>query len=507
MAFFDGIIEIFSPKWAANRAFYKAQLKAARAYEAARVDRNTDGWTATGTSANAEIGLGLDRIRNRTRDMVRNNPHAAQVPRKLAAHIVGTGIKPRPALGSDRKKGKAKENWEIFVSGSDPEGLTTFHGQTLLLARTIIESGEALIRWYDRPLSSEFPCPVQCEILEPDFLDARRTEELKNGNVVIQGVEFDRGGRRQAYWLFDHHPGETLIGRSRGYLSKRVDAKYISACFDRLRPGQVRGVPWLAPMLLALRHIDDAEFADRIKRRIAACFVGFRSIDGTDPTIPTTTETDAKGRRIEEFSPGKMIYGNPGESITFSDPPSADGYADYMIMQLHAVAAGVGMPYYMLTGDMRQATYSSARISLLDFRSLLDAWQQYMIIPQACTPAWIRVQNAAARLGTGERADIPAIWQVPARPWVDPSNESDAEDVDLQHGTTTWPEAVHRRGRDPEEVIEELEAYAPRLKALGIDLFAANPAGDQKNAKPADPAAPRRNGHDPARGNGHAEQH
>lgn len=515
MAIFERLIEGISPRWAASRAFYRAQIELQRAYEAARTDRNTDGWIATGTSANAEIGQGLDRIRSRTRDMVRNNPHAAQIPRKIAAHIIGKGIKPRPSVESDRKKGRAKENWEIFVNGADPEGLTDFYGLTRLIARTVPESGEAIIRWYDRPLSRDFPSPIQCDVLEPDFLDTLRNEELSSGNSVVQGVEFDRNGRRVAYYLFDHHPGDTSIIRTRNYTSSRVDAQYISVVFDRLRPGQVRGVPWLSPILLALRHIDDAEFADRIRRRIAACFVGFITQEFPATIGAVKTETDPRKRKLEEVAPGRFVYGRPGEDVKFSDPPSADGYADYMIMQLHAIAAGVGMPYYMLTGDMRQANYSSSRISLLDFRMLLDDWQSFMIIPQVMVPAWTRVQRAAARLGRSERPDIPAIWQIPERPWVDPANESEAEDVDLQHGTETWASAVHKRGRDPEEVLDEIERYSPRLKALGIDLFAANPQGDTANAKGKPgtdgngevAAGPRRNGHDPSRRNGFAGDH
>lgn len=451
---------------------------AARAYDAAKRDRNTEGWIATGGSANAETGPALDIVRRRARDLTRNNPLATSAVRKLAAKIWGTGIVPRPAATEpDESKARLKENWATFVANSDPEGLTTFYGQMNLATRCIVESGESLIRWYDRPASREFPSPVQCEILEPDFLDTLRCEQLSNGNVVIQGIEIDTYGRRAAYWLFDEHPGETPIIRARSYLSKRVPAEQVSHLFDRLRPGQVRGISWFAPVAIAMRDLDDYEFAERLRKKIAACLSVFitRS-DDADPVEIGEGKDEERGgqktgRRLEKIRPGTINYLRQGEEATFVNPPSAEGYAEYMIMQMHAIAAGLGPAYHMLTGDLRQVNYSSMRGGELDFRSLLDGWQQFMAIPQGCAPAWRRIHLAARRLGKGPDEWRPAIWQVPARPWVDPATESEAEDLEFENGTKSWVAAQHERGRDPDEVLTELKEWAPRLAELGIDLF------------------------------------
>lgn len=518
MQLIEDIIAGLAPKWAAERAYYRSLYRASRAYEAARLDRNTAGWIATGTSANAEIGQGLARIRNRSRDLVRNNPYAASACRKIAAHIVGVEIGARPASGSEREKAQVRENWDIFVRGCDPEGLSSFNAYARLVARTVPESGEALIRWHDRPLSREFPSSVQCEILEPDYIDQMRNEELSNGHLVVQGVEYDRDGRRVAYWLFDQHPGDTPIIRTRSYLSQRVEARYVSPVFDRLRPGQVRGVPWFAHVALQLKHVDDYAYAERIRKAIAACFVGFVKQEGI-ATLGQAAKEEGKpsseARTLEKMAPGLMHYLRPGEDVTFGSPNQDAGYAEYLIAELHAIAAGIGTPYYMMTGDLRQANYGSQRVGMLDFWLLLDGWQQHMVIPQMYAQAWTRVHTSAARLGLGPETIPSAIWQPPRRAWIDPKNEADAEDQDLQHGTVTWPEAVHRRGRDPEEVLEELERYAPRLKQLGIDLFSATPTGEpDANSKENDDAgseppsraraAKRGNGHDRAAGFGPA---
>lgn len=493
MNFLDNAIAWFSPRTGAERLYYRSLLAPGkRAYDAAKRDRNTDGWVTTGSSANAEIYPALSTIRQRSRDLVRNNPFAASAVRKITTNIVGTGIKPRPAAADKGNKDDLAANWAAFVAASDPEGLTSFYGQVALALDCVIQSGEALIRWNEAP--SKARSPIQCEVLEPDFLDMLKTEQLPNGAVIIQGVEYDRSGHRVAYWLFDRHPGEMSLIRTSSLISKRYSADTISHVFDRRRPGQVRGVPWFAPVAIPMRDVDDYEFAARLTKKIAACYSVFIQRDLSFDTVPLgVTELErvgdtTTGRILEKVAPGTINYLRPGETPTIASPPQDAGYAEYMIMQLHAIAAGLGIPYHVLTGDLRQANYSSLREGKLDFWSLIDVWQQFMVIPQLCSVAWDRVHAANARRG-GPAQWAPALWQVPKRPWVDPKAESEAEDLEFQNGTKTWVQALHERGLDEEEQLATLEAIMPRLEALGIDLLGKRqPAKGNPNNAPAQPA-------------------
>lgn len=465
MNLIEEAIAAVAPGWAVRRARNRFVLDEVRKYEAAKAGRHTAGWSVQGTSANAEIGPALDVMRNRSRDLVRNNPVAASAIRQTASNMVGKGIVPRTMRGTGKA---AIDRWATFVSGADPEGLSNFYGQQRLIARTVAESGEALLRWYYRPVSSEFASPVQCQVLEADFLDTGRTEQLNNGNTVIQGVEFDRQGRRVAYWLFDQHPGETSIARWKSYVSQRVPADEISPVFDILRPGQVRGVPWLAPVVTGLRDLDDYEFAERLRKKMAACFSVF--VKKEDAGAVGTLETEAEtGRRREKVAPGQITYLRPGEDVSFGSPQGAEGYGEYLVMQLHLIAAGTGHPYHQLTGDLRQANYSSLREGKLMYWGLIDQWQDFMLVPQACAPAWSRVQRAAGRVAM-------PYWQRPARAWVDPQKEANAEDLQMENATKSWKQAVLERGQDPEQLLDEIEEFAPRLKAVGVDLFSRNPA-------------------------------
>src|SRR5262245_45424853 len=83
------------PAWALRRLQSRYAFETLRgSYEAARVGRRTRGWRTTSGSANSETRNALPRMRDRSRDLVRNNPYAAAGLDVLIAYQVGTGITP-----------------------------------------------------------------------------------------------------------------------------------------------------------------------------------------------------------------------------------------------------------------------------------------------------------------------------------------------------------------------------------------------------------------------------
>lgn len=489
MNWLERTIEAFSPRWAAERAYYRSIVEHARGYDAAKTGRRTAGWSATGTSANAEIGPAAARIRARARDLVRNNPHAARGARVTVGNLVGAGIVPRLDTDDRAAKLAARDDWRAFSDNCDPEGLTDFYGMQALVARTVFESGEALIQLLPQPSTRNLRVPLQLQVLEPDYLDWGKTGETASGGVIIQGVEFDRSGRRVAYWLFDQHPGETAPMIRRKYASVRVPASRILPVFDRLRPGQIHGVPWLAPAVMKLRDIADYDEAELVRKKIEACFAAFvkRSGTATSPLAKDST-TDASGRRIERLSPGMVQYLALDEDVTFAAPEASEGYAEYMKVQLHAVAAGIGCTYEQLTGDLEKVNYSSIREGKVEYWQLLDVWQWHMMIPQACRPVWSAFQVARAAAGRVPEGGLgPAIWAPPKRAWVDPAKDVKAQVDAIRGGLLTLRDAIAARGEDPDEQLDEIEATLKELDAKGIVLDSDARRG--KGAAPARPAS------------------
>ncbi len=62
-----------------------------RAYEGATVSRLTADWVTSSTSADAEIDGSLVRLRNRSRQLCRDNAYARQALRAIGQNVVGQG--------------------------------------------------------------------------------------------------------------------------------------------------------------------------------------------------------------------------------------------------------------------------------------------------------------------------------------------------------------------------------------------------------------------------------
>lgn len=268
----DKLIGYFSPERAYRRARFRAATETF-AYDGAKSGRRTDGWVAAGGDANSEIGASLISLRNRSRDLLRNNPYASKAIAELVGNTVGTGIVPQAKTGTPDLDKIIDNEWQYFAENCDPGGQLDFYGMQALIVRTTAESGDGIVRFRQRLPQDNFRVPLQLQVLEGDFLDISRTMGVATGNVV-QGVQFNLYGQREYYWLYNYHPGSVYMLSPRGgILSQPVPAAQVMHTYCILRPGQVRGVPWLAPVMLALRDLDDYRDAERMTPSANAVYV------------------------------------------------------------------------------------------------------------------------------------------------------------------------------------------------------------------------------------------
>lgn len=473
MGLFDAALEMISPRAAFQRAEWRqAREMQKRYYDAAGAGRRTENWRRVSTSQNAEASSALGMLRNGARELCRNNPYAAAAKRALRNHIAGKGIMPRPMgpmAESERTRRRAVYWWDKFAEECDPEGRQTIYGQQRLVAATVPESGEALILTI--PVIEAGQLRLYRRVLEPDHLDDTRNEATRDGNVIIQGVEFDPIGRRVAYWLWPQHPGETVAWPGNGQ-SVRVAAQWVDHVFETVRAGQARGVTWFAPSALSMRDLGDYDDAVGVKKKIEACFVGFVRNQNVAPG-PQSITGDARtedGRRGETMRPGMIKFLQPGEDVQFGQPSATGGEADYQVYRLHAISAGIGTTYVQLTGDATRANFSSQRANRLVFDAALDGWQQDMMIPQDVQRAWRRCMMVASTIDPDVPAALPAFCNVPRRPYVNPPDDVKADLDAARAGLETMEDLVAARGGDPDEHVEEIAKWNARLDAHGVVL-------------------------------------
>lgn len=476
MNLIDHMIGIVSPEMVLKRTRARVATEAlTRRYEGATLGRRTECWITSGTDANAEVGPALGRLRNRARDQVRNNAYAAKAVTALATNLIGTGIIPRARAADPVLAEAADVLWAKFVHECDASGHTDFFGLQTLIARTMVESGECLVRLRRRLAGDDLAVPFQIQVLEPDHLDSTRDAELSDGRYIRQGIEFDTLGAPAAYWLFPRHPGDSWFGSG---TSMRVPAADVLHIFDRLRPGQFRGVTscrrratrtTFTPALMKLRDLEEFDEAELVRKKIEACFVAF--VMGGDPDEAITDgTTDDQGRRVERFHPGMVAYLPPGRDVRFGQPSASAGYPECARVQLHAVAAALGLTYELLTGDLSQVNYSSIRAGLLEFRRRIEQLQWQVLVPGLCRPVWRRFIDTAQAAGILGPGDIDAEWTPPRFEAVDPLKDVQADILAVRAGFMTLKEAIARQGYDPAAVLAEIAATFAEIDHLGIVL-------------------------------------
>lgn len=474
MNWIDALIGTVAPLTALRRvAAREAMKEVSNRYEAARLDRSLDGWWTTGADANAEIGSQLEQIRKRSRDLARNNPYVARAVDILAAKMVGQGIRPRLTGSLDTSKRRlVMDDWKWFADNADAEGIHDLYGLEQIVARTVVESGGALMRFDAAPGER---IPTRVRVLEPDYIDLNQHKPLDNGGAVIHGVEFNADGQRVAYHLYNQHPGSDAFTRRRpsGDAVLRVPFDQIAHIFRGQRPEQAHGVPWCAPIVALSKHLDDLNDA-RIKReKIQACFAAFirRPADIADATITAESGTQ---RYRQQLAPGIIERLGPDEDISFATPPAAAKDDEWQMQLLHAIAVGSGVTYSQMTGDLRQANYSSMRAGYLDFWAMLDVWQGLMLKPMMCRRLWQRF--APISQARNSIRDLPAVeWVFPTRPFIDPTKDGEAVDNALLAGRETFRDVLAARGYDPEEHIDDLRREHVELDDLNLPHIVSQP--------------------------------
>ena len=478
----DRTIGYFSPNTLLKRK--KAKIYSnylSRKYEAGDAGRRTDGWNTTGGNANAEIAGSKIRVRNRSRDLVRNNPYAARAVQVITNNVIGRGIKTQIKLDTraeiSSKEKKINEIWRAWAdtTACDFDGIHNLAGMQRLLMRSVVESGDVLVRRRRvgrRKVMGisgreiELP-PIQLQILEGDFIALNRINRLlPNGNTLIEGVEVDPAGRKVAFHLFKNHPGNINLNIQNTFNTVRIPAEEILFLYRVDRPGQLVGMPWASPIILRLRDFDLYEDAQLKRQQCAAMFTAFvHDIEGIDEVEETAEETEIG----EKMEPGLIEILPPGKDIKLSKPPGADNYQEYTSVVLRSIASGFGITYESLTGDLTNVNFSSARMGWLEMQRNFTTWGSNIMINQFMSPTFRWFMGALELIGDGS-PKAQAFFTPPKREMIDPVKEIAAMKTAVRSGFKTLSGAITELGEDADTHFAKYAEDNKTLDKHGIIL-------------------------------------
>jgi lambda family phage portal protein len=470
-------------------------------YDGTGSGRRTLAWAVSNPGAVAALAYTQDGLRAKSRDLVRRNAWAAAGIESFVANAIGTGIKPQSLIADLEQRESIQALWRDWCEDADAAGLTDYYGLQALACRSMLEGGEALLRLRWRRPADGLPVALQLQVLEAEHLPLAMNHELPGGNEIRAGIEFDRLGRRVAYHLYRSHPndgGLAPMSSSGGLDTVRVPAGDVLHLFRPLRPGQIRGEPWLTRALVKLNELDQYDDAELVRKKTAAMFAGFITRVAPEDNLLGEGAADADGVALAGLEPGTLQILEPGEDIKFSAPADVgSSYAEFMRQQFRAVAAAMGITYEMLTGDLTQVNYSSIRAGLLEFRRRCEAIQHGVFVHQMCRPIWRAwmdqavLEGALVLPGYGQRRRVyqAAKWIPQGWQWVDPHKEFNAMKLAIRGGLMSRSEAISAHGYDAEDVDREIAADNARADALGL-VFDSDPRSDANRLSAATATPP-----------------
>lgn len=506
------------PSWGLRRMQARAVATVLSSYRGADRDRIKADWNAKGGSADADLLPDLPTLRDRSRDLNRNDPHASAITGTVVTNVVGSGIRPQcrlkrddlgitPEQAADFER-QAERAFDRWVPYADAQNRMDFYEMQGLIQRQILENGEVIalpLMVRDEPWR---PLRLAYEIIEADRLETpagKRTDPN-----IRDGVELGDRGQPIAYWIRKRHPGDaSLIGQAsqaakaeyvRYPAYNKAGRKNVIHLFWTKRPGQTRGEPFFAPVLGYFKNLGGAVEAELMAARIAACFTAFVSKKNPYGTSIGKTATNAKGQRIEEFEPGLVMYGEPGEEISFGSPQRpGNTFEPFVVMILRAIGAALGIPLELVLKDFSKTTYTSGRMALLEARRFFQGYQRWMAV-HFCQPtwemvleeAWLREQVPAVDLLSDEhRSDwMRTVWIHPGWGWVDPVDEVESSVRGVKNNLSTLADECAAQGRDWEDVLEQRAKEQATLEQLGLlptvadDLeVLADPAKEREDRK------------------------
>lgn len=455
-------------------------------YEAAGQGRRLAGWRTPTSGPNLAL-QGLQTVRDRSRDIDRNEWAGRSITRNWITTLVGIGIRSRfDKIVDEKRRMQIAELFETFMTECDADGVSHLFAMQTLACRSWFVGGECFIRERPRDLSLPLLIPVQLQLLEAEMLPLLDNDVwpgMPQGNRLRSGIELNKYDRRIAYWFYKSRPNDGTFGMP-GYTDLvRVPAEEVWHIYEPERPGQMRGVSNAASVITRLRMSGDFEDAVLDRQRLANLFTLFitkqlpmEAWNGEALDAATGLPKSWIGGKDSSISlePGMSVELRPGEDIKFANPPEAGTtFSEYMRSTHMGTAAGGGLPYELMSGDIKDIGDRTLRVVMNQFYRLAEQRQWQILIPKMCQ----RVVDAFAKYGAlkgllrvSEVALVKLCTHAPhAWAYIHPVQDVQAAAALVDAGFTARSEIIQQRGDDPSDIDRKRSEDRKREDSLGLN--------------------------------------
>ena len=461
-----------------------------RGWGGAKTGRLFADFISNSKSADAELRYDLRTLRDRCRQLTRDDPYSKRFLKILSTNVVGPNgvglqLKARNDDGRLDTVGNQiiERAWRRWGRRGVPtvDGRMSWKDAQRLFIESVARDGEVLLRHIR---NADNPYGYAIQFLEADHLDEDySTRADSKGRRVSMGVELDQFDRATGYYLWSAHPHAELgTKQSR----RRVSADEILHAYLAERSHQSRGVPWMATTITRLKQLSGYEESELVAARVASAKMGF--FTSPDGDGYSGEEYDDTYQPLMSAEPGTFEQLPTGMNFEAFDPSHpTTAFADFERAILRGIASGLNVSYHSLSGDLTSVNYSSIRQGALEERDYYRSLQQFTIehFIEPIFRAWLEMAMTTGEItipvSRFDKFADAVTWRPRGFAWIDPLKEIQANIAGLQNGLVTMQDVATQHGRDVEDVMEQIGREKQMAEQLGVTL-AFEPFGASKNS-------------------------
>lgn len=489
-------------------------------FAASYTRKSFQGFRASSMSPHRDIVQHTKTLRSRARALYMSSPVATSAIKTLRTSVVGRGLHLHVAIDHDdlgmtheqaeewgRNVEKEFELWAANPAAADIRGQHDFYELQQLALTAWKMSGDAFCLFRQGKPTMFNPYRLRLQLLEADRISTDGSllynggmnfAETKTGNKVYDGVEVDKNtGAIVAYYVASDYPlegTEMEWARIEKY-GKETGMPNILHLMDAERPEQLRGVPFITPVMESIMQLARYLQAESMAALLETCYSGYITSTAVDapiaaaPTagIESEEESETEDRDLEALTPepgGGIFELQPGESITFNDPKRPGTQFDPFTSCLAKyIGSALEIPADVLLKSYN-SSYSASRAAMQDFWRMVVMTRDWFA-SDFCGQVyaeWLSEAIATGRIQAPGFFDNPRLrkawlghhWTGAAMPHLDPVKEANAMKSMTENGWLTHKQATTLlNGGDWEKNIIELQKEAEKMAVVQGLLSAA----------------------------------
>jgi len=371
----------------------------------ARKDRHFQRWQMSKKHPDAFIN-DLSILRGRSEDLYHHNPLSHGAIETNVNNIVGSGLKPHPQLNGEILGLNEDETKELsknilrefnFVASSqllDAEKSLNFYEMQKIIFYEMLISGDVFVLM---PYITKKSTPYKTT------LKIISAEQVQSNDFKIKGgIEVGENGEPLYYHILKEHPNTkagTIKESIRIKAFDKEDRRLVLHIFKKNEAGQKRGIPYLAPVISAMKLLGDYSDAELTATLISSLYTVFVTTEGGDGLDFEIKDEESKEDKSDyALSAGATVNLKNGEKIEIADPNRPNkNYEIFYRAIVREIGVGLDLPYEILVKHF-ESSYTAARASFL------EAWKYYkrqraLIITQFAQPVYERIIEEGVILG------------------------------------------------------------------------------------------------------------